>query len=883
MQRLTTLFLLLFLVSSSLEAQTSSCGTPSNVTVSNVLVTSAKASWAAVQGASYYRIQATKVGTTLVKYYSTAQTNVTMTYLDPNTAYTFTVSSVCPGNAVSTPSAALSFTTTANTSCGTPTNIAVSNISGNSAKFTWSAVSGAQSYRIVVTNLNNNSNITFSTSSLTYQTYSLNANTNYSYTVAAVCGGIPGVASAAQTFSTPQVSCGTTSSINATNISYNTARIEWAALAGANQYRVEYKLSTAANYSTITTSSTFINLYNLVPSSDYIYRVTAVCSGVVGVPTATSLFTTLAAPACNAPTNITVNTVSFNTANISWTASQGASSYRIIVTKSGSTTTLTYGSSLTSVNIYNLEPNTTYSFTVASYCSGIVGSPSAASTFTTTAAPACNAPNDLSFSNVTAYSATATWTAVQGASYYRITRTGGGSTLTYTSSTTTYNVTNLIPNTTYSFTISSVCGQITGNASAPVAITTTTAPSCVAPSNVTVSNIDVQKATFSWTANPGATAYRLQYQAAGTTVTYTYYTTNTSVTLTSLQPSTAYTYSVASACGSSTNLSAYSTPQSFTTLQAGACNAPTNVAATNITSFTAKITWDSVPGVNYWRVQVVPTGGTSTSFYTTFKASYVVANLNPGTSYNVNVTAMCPANVLSSVSSTTFSTAVATVCPDVNEPNNTTINATPLTVGTATSGAIDVTGDNDYFSFSNTATEPNMKITLTNLPKDYDLKIFNSAGTMVGSGMKAQTNDEVIKLPNMPVGTYYAQVYGFAGAFTPYACYSIKAEIANVPFTLGADKNTDFTNNDNTTELRYSVFPNPVQSQATVRFDEAVRGDVTVKVSDIMGRIVRSYQWNVSASNPMFEVDLNTIENGIYFLNVQQDKVQKTTKLVVNH
>lgn len=885
MQRLTSLLLLLFLAWNGAQAQTSTCGTPSNVAVSNITVTSAKATWDAVQGALYYRVQATKLGTTLSKFYSTSQTNSTMSYLDPSTSYSFTVTAVCSGNTLSVPSTAMTFTTTANTSCGTPTNVVVSNITGNSAKFTWSAVSGAQSYRVMVTNLSNNTTSTYSTSSTIYTSNFLNANTNYSFTVAAWCNNLPGTASAAQTFSTPSVSCGVPSNPAVSNVTYNSARFQWTALAGANQYRVEYKLNTAANFTTITTSSTMYNFYNLVASSDYSVRVSAVCSGVVGAATANVNFTTLAAPACNAPASITVNSVSYNTANISWAAVQGANSYRIAVLKAGSTTPLNYGSSLPTLNLYNLLPNTVYTFTVSSYCGGITGTPSASMSFTTTSAPSCSAPTDLSMSNVTAFTATATWTAVPGATTYRITRTTTNSTVTYgTGSSPTLNITNLTANTTYTFTISSVCGQVVGAPSAPVTITTLAAPACNPPSNVTVANIDVQKATISWTPIAGVTLYRIKLQAAGATTAMNYSSSTSSLSLTTLQPGTTYTYEVAATCGSYSNVSAYSAPQTFTTLQAGACNAPTNVTVSNITSFTAKVAWDSVTGVTNWRVQVVQSGSTSNTYYTSYKASYIIANLNPATAYTVNVTAVCPVNILSNPGTATFTTATAVLCTDLNEPNNSTAAATPLTVGAVTSGSLEVAGDLDYFSFSNTATEPNMKITLTNLPKDYDLRIYNSAGIVVGSSMKVQTNDEVVKLANMPVGTYYAQVFGFASAFTPYACYSIKAEIANVPFTLGSNGGTDFSNNDNaTTELRFNVFPNPAQSQATVRFDENVRGDVYVRVSDITGRIVKSYQWSVSASNPMFEVDLSNIENGIYFLNVQQDKTQKTTKLVVNH
>ncbi len=888
MLRLTNFILLacsIFLLQFQASAQTSTCGTPTNVAVSNIGVTSAKATWAAVTGAIYYRVNVSQSGTTLVKYYSTSQTNATITYLDPATAYSCSVSAVCSGNNVGAASAAVAFSTTANTGCGVPQNVAATIPSGTNIKFTWNAVQGAQSYRIKVSNSSSTVTSTYSTSGTIYTSNNMLSNTTYTYSVAAVCGGIPGAYSASGTITTPTITCGTPSGITSSNITASTARLQWTALAGASYYKIEYKETTAANYTTGSSSSTIYNFYSLKPNTEYTYRISSVCSGVTGTPSATATFTTLTAPACTAPAGVSASNITANGAKLTWSAVAGVTSYRISLLKTGATTPSTYTTSALTYNFTFLDPNTTYTYSAASVCNGIVGVAGASSTFTTLVAPACAAPSNVTTSNITAFTATISWTAVAGANSYRITRTGGGQTVTYGTSMASYNMTGLSSNTTYSFTVASVCSNLVGTPSAAVTMTTLTAPSCVAPSNVTAANIDVQKATITWTPIAGVTYYRIQLQAAGATSVMTYGSSTGTLNLTTLQPNTTYTYSVASTCGSTTNLSPYSAPQTFTTLPVGACNAPTNVTVSNITAFTAKVSWDSVPGVTYWRVQAVPTGTVSTTYSISYKKSFAIPNLNPGVTYDVNVTAVCPVNVYSSPGSTTFSTGAAIPCPDANEPNNSLATATPLTVGTPTSGSLEVAGDMDYFSFSNTTTEPNMKVTLTNLPKDYDMRVYNSAGVVVGSSMKVQTQDEVIKLNNLPVGTYTAQVFGFASAFTPYACYSIKAELGSTPFTL-ANPNGGGGNGNHTvssvTAMEFSVFPNPLQTEATVDFSAKTQGKVHIAIADLTGRIVKSYDITVSAAETRFNFDLSELQNGMYLMNINDGISQKSAKLVVN-
>lgn len=69
-----------------------------------------------------------------------------MTGLTAATTYNTRVKAVC-SSGESTYSTEVNFTTTGGGGCGIPTNLAISNITQTSANATWSAVSGATSYK----------------------------------------------------------------------------------------------------------------------------------------------------------------------------------------------------------------------------------------------------------------------------------------------------------------------------------------------------------------------------------------------------------------------------------------------------------------------------------------------------------------------------------------------------------------------------------------------------------------------------------------------------------------------------------------------------------------------------------------------------------------
>lgn len=110
---------------------------------------------------------------------------------------------------------------------------------------------------------------------------------------------------------------------------------------------------------------------------------------------------------------------------------------------------------------------------------------------------------------------------------------------------------------------------------------------------------------------------------------------------------------------------------------------------------------------------------------------------------------------------------------DTYEPNDTQATAYgPLTSGTAYNSKIFSSSDVDYFKF-NAGGTGTISLSLSNLPGDYDVYLYNSAGTQVASGTKGGTSAESVTYNATGAGTFYVKVIGYNGVFSTTQAYNL--------------------------------------------------------------------------------------------------------------
>ena len=123
-----------------------------------------------------------------------------------------------------------------------------------------------------------------------------------------------------------------------------------------------------------------------------------------------------------APTNFTASTLSTTQISLSWTSSTGQSGYQLYENVNGSTVLLTtYGASATSAVVGGLTAGTTYSFELVAYnSSGTAATSWIESTTATATVTTVVAPQNLAATATANTTVQLSWSALAGATGYRV-------------------------------------------------------------------------------------------------------------------------------------------------------------------------------------------------------------------------------------------------------------------------------------------------------------------------------------------------------------------------------------------------------------------------------------------------------------------------------
>lgn len=79
----------------------------------------------------------------------------------------------------------------------------------------------------------------------------------------------------------------------------------------------------------------------------------------------------------------------------------------------------------------------------------------------------------------------------------------------------------------------------------------------------------------------------------------------------------------------------------------------------------------------------------------------------------------------------------------------------------------------------------------------------------------------------------------------------------------------------------FSLFPNPVQGEANMRFDASFNGNATITIYDMNGRSVRNFQKRVVNGQNNFSFYSNGMRTGSYFAVIEAEGMRQTTKFMV--
>ncbi len=553
----------------------------------------------------------------------------------------------------------------------------------------------------------------------------------------------------------------------------------------------------------------------------------------------------------------------------------------------------------------------------------------------------CATPTGLTSGSLTASSATATWAAVNGAQSYNL-RWRPTSTTTWTNVTgltaTTFAFSALNTCTSYEWQVQTVCSATSsGNFSASSTFTTTgCVPTyCASAGQSTVdewiNNVSLNtlsntsgnnngyanfsatlgttlatNTSYTFTGTPGytGTAFSefwrvwidyngdLDFLDAGEQVFGNTTGSTTAVSGSFTVPSTAVLGTTRmrvamkyNAAPTACETFQYGEVEDYfiTIVQGVSCNVPTGLAASAITTTGATLNWTAVSGAVSYTVEYKLNTATVWTAANATTNSLVLTGLTAGTAYNARVRTNCSAGTSAFSAAINFTTTAATACSDIYETNNTSSQAKSISVNTNITARIGTATDRDWFRFSNTTSNRNIRIDMTNLPADYDVRLLNPSNVQVGISQNSGTANEAIIFNNGPVGTYRVEVYGFQGAFNSTLCYTLRASRSGTAFREGqevADEEFEIEVEVLPNFEKLNAFPNPTEGNVDLTFVSGAEAQVGMIVIDAMGREVHNTKFTTIEGVNIVTLDMMNYASGYYTVVLFHGENKASTRIM---
>ena len=364
----------------TLSGGSSGCTAPTGLASSTITSSGATLSWSAVSGSTGYTVQYKTSAASTWTTVNAAGTSTAISGLAASTAYVWQVKASCSAG-YSTQS---SFTTAASSSaCATPTNLSTSGISSSGATLNWTPVSDAINYTVQYKTSVASTWSSVTAASNSYALTGLAAGTAYVWQVKANCSTGYSSQSSFTTSASSSSGCNPPINLTSSSITASSATLSWSPISGATGYTLQYRRSTTATWTTVSTTSTSRAVSSLAAGASYIWQVKASCSSYS--PQASFTTSSSSSSGCGVPTGLGANSITTTAATLTWSPVTNATSYTIRYKLAGASGWI-FKSNLTgtSYRLTGLLTKRNYTWAITAKCSNGTTSNVSASAFFTT-------------------------------------------------------------------------------------------------------------------------------------------------------------------------------------------------------------------------------------------------------------------------------------------------------------------------------------------------------------------------------------------------------------------------------------------------------------------------------------------------------------------
>ena len=236
-----------------------------------------------------------------------------------------------------------------------------------------------------------------------------------------------------------------------------------------------------------------------------------------------------------------------------------------------------------------------------------------------------------------------------------------------------------------------------------------------------------------------------------------------------------------------------------------------------------------------------------------------------------------------------------TSCANSDETaNNSPATAPILTLNIVKNGQIGAATDVDYYKFTTTTASPKFKITLTNLPADFDIKLYSAKTattintTALATSQSSGTANETI-VYNTPTSgaTYFVKIYGYGSAFSTTACYDLLVQTGSILFktTALAVNGLRLSEPKPQDELirvePMTIYPNPTRDFVNIKFMAEYESSYTLTLVNALGKTVEQRAVQYTQGENFTTLATDNLPQGIYFIRLHNGKASYTQKIIV--
>ncbi|MDW8394128.1 MAG: pre-peptidase C-terminal domain-containing protein [Chitinophagales bacterium] len=220
-------------------------------------------------------------------------------------------------------------------------------------------------------------------------------------------------------------------------------------------------------------------------------------------------------------------------------------------------------------------------------------------------------------------------------------------------------------------------------------------------------------------------------------------------------------------------------------------------------------------------------------------------------------------------------------CLDVYEPNESLTAAYRIAPFSDTSlfgfsGSIASAADADWFSFKVNPTH--IKVQLTGLTQDYDLKLYKKNGQLLFTSANSGTTPEVLVYNSAPKGTYYVEVVHASTAFDPADCYQLKVMTQTAPWREGL-----FTVASHGESMTLSLWPVPASTMLRISISTPEDLPVSILITDLSGRHLGTLFAQPLEGAVQLEWPVRHLPQGTYLVHCRQGESSLSGLFMVGH